>query len=388
MRRPLAFVLVLAATAPPAAAQSIFASEGLGVPVAPLDARARALGGIGVGLLGPNASLVNPAAAVEYLLRGATAGYQSSDRSIDLDGAQGDAGSSRFPLLHVLYPIGQSVVASAGYGSFLDQSWAVFSQRQAILGSDTLTVRDLIDSEGAIAQLRIGAGYRLTSTLAVGAAAGLYTGHISRVVARSFPDSLGTDLRPVRNEAEWSQRAPLVAAGFRWDPAPILRLAGAVTWAGTLHGHADDPDVDDFDIDLPLQVTAGASALLTPGVLAAVSGRWAGWSDASGDTDFIGSADDAWEIGAGLELGGDPRAGTGFPIRLGYHYERFPFRFGSQVPTEWSAALGFGTRFVPTDAGPLASIDAVLERGGRTANGSGLSEDFWRFTLSIAAFAP
>jgi hypothetical protein len=45
-------ILTLCALAPGASAQSIFSARGFGVPVAPVDPRAQALGGIGIGLLG------------------------------------------------------------------------------------------------------------------------------------------------------------------------------------------------------------------------------------------------------------------------------------------------------------------------------------------------
>src|SRR5690606_15765444 len=53
MKRALSAALLALLALPAAAgAQSLFSTRGLGVPVEPVDARARALGGIGVGMLG------------------------------------------------------------------------------------------------------------------------------------------------------------------------------------------------------------------------------------------------------------------------------------------------------------------------------------------------
>lgn len=398
MRRAfsIAFVALLAA-APPASAQSIFAAGGRAVPVAPVDARARALGGIGIGLLNQNLSLVNPAGVAGIRLRGITAAWQTAARSIEFEGAEEDVGSNRFPLLRIVYPVGSRLVLSAGYGSFLDQSAAVASEGTEVIGTDTLAVRDVLDVDGGIAQLQLGAAYALTPTLAVGIAGGLYAGEIDRELSRSFTN---TGLADLRIRSEWSERAPFASAGIRWDPAPVARLGASVTWAGELDGDADDversaggitirSEGEDFSVDLPLQVAAGASALLAPRLLATVAGRWAGWSSAErgfGPDDLAAAdlPDDTWEFGAGLEWEGLTVANRTVPLRLGYHRGQFPYKVQGETPTEWAAALGAGARLATSELGPLAVVDLALERGGR--DGGDLSEDFWRFTFSIALF--
>ncbi|MFW6201966.1 MAG: hypothetical protein ACOC8B_05270, partial [Gemmatimonadota bacterium] len=72
----LGILLAAALVASPAAAQSLFSSPGLGTPLSPVDARAQALGGIGVGLMGLNSSLVNPASVAGVAGRGAAVGMQ------------------------------------------------------------------------------------------------------------------------------------------------------------------------------------------------------------------------------------------------------------------------------------------------------------------------
>src|SRR5690606_24000589 len=156
MRRSILLSIILVAAGTTSAdAQSIFSSRGLGVPVSPVDARARALGGIGVGLLGRNPSLVNPAEAADYSFRGATAALQSTNRSIQVDGVERDAAASRFPLVRIIMPLRERIVLSAGYGGFLDQSWSAFRDRTEIIGTDTVAVRDRIDANGGIAEVQI-----------------------------------------------------------------------------------------------------------------------------------------------------------------------------------------------------------------------------------------
>ncbi len=381
----LAAALVLAGTQH-AAAQSIFASRGLGVPVPAVDARARALGGVGVALRDRNPSLINPAEAADYRFRGLSAAVQSSNRVIELQGVEDDAGANRFPLLRLIYPTGERLVLSAGYGGFLDQTWAAFADRTEPIGGDSVAVRDAIESSGGVAQLQVGAAYSLSPDLAVGLAAGVYTGELERVVTRTFTGEELPGVGAFRTELSWSQRAPFATAGLRWDVASILRLGGSVTWAGTLEARGDEGDARDFDLDLPLQVAGGVSALLSSGLLAAVSGRWSGWSDAADAFDSDAAPGDTWEIGGGLEWDGLTFGNRALPLRVGYHYSQYPFRVDGATPTERALALGAGLRLGVTEAGPLASLDAALERGSRDAQASGLLEDFWRFTVSLAVF--
>jgi hypothetical protein len=379
-------ILSLCALAPAASAQSIFSARGFGVPVAPIDPRAHALGGIGIGLMGLDASLVNPAEIADYAFRGIVATLQTANRDAELDGASGQSTSNRFPLLRILYPVNERLAASVGYGGFLDQTWAVAVTGQDVIGSDTIAVRDAISSDGGLAQLRVGLAYSLTPTFAVGVDGGIYTGKLDQRISRAFDSSLGTGINPVQQQTVWTQRAPLISAGFRWDPAPIVRLAGSMTWAGTLKRTLDGASSASERVQLPLQVAAGASAVLAPGLLGAVSTRWAGWSSAADGFDAASAPVDTWEYGAGIEWTRISMGATGVPVRLGYHRAQLPFRFEGVTPTESAATLGLGFQFARTAVGPLATLDATIDRGRRTAASTGLSESFWRLTVGLGIF--
>jgi hypothetical protein len=105
MSRSLVFaVLFSLALAADASAQSIFSTQGLGVPFAPVDARAQVLGGTGVGLLGLNASLANPAELVGIRGRGMVAAMQPTNRTVRFEGETDRIGGTRFPLVHMFQP--------------------------------------------------------------------------------------------------------------------------------------------------------------------------------------------------------------------------------------------------------------------------------------------
>lgn len=379
-------VLSLCALAPTASAQSIFSARGLGVPVAPVDARAHALGGIGIGLLGRDPSLVNPAEIADYGLRGVVASLQSSSRTAEFGGQNGATTSNRFPLVRVIYPITSRWSGSMGYGGFLDQSWAVTSSSRELIGSDSITVRDALSADGGLAQFRVGLAYSFSPALAVGVDGGIYTGRLEERVSRAFEPTEAGSINGFQQRTVWGQRAPLISAGIRWDPASILRLAGSLTWAGNLKRTVEGNSGKDEHIGMPLQVAAGASAILTPGLLGTVSTRWAGWSNAAAGFDQANAPRDTWEYGAGLEWTRMELGSTGVPIRFGYHSAQLPFQFQGVTPTEWAATFGVGLQFSQTVVGPLASLDATIDRGRRTAAGTGLNESFWRVTVGLGIF--
>lgn len=379
---PLAIALALAA-AQPASAQSIFASQGLGVPVPAGDARTRAMGGIGIGLHGHSPSLISPAEARDYGFRGIAVSLQSANNAIDLDGARADFGANRFPMMQVIYPAGERSVFTVGYGGFLDQNWAAFADRTEVIGGEEVTVRDLVESKGAISQLQLGIAYAVTRDLALGVAGGVYSGGLDRVVTRTFIDEDGPAVDPFTTAMSWTQRAPYATVGIRWDVASLLRVAGSVTWAGMLDGRGKDERSGNFEVDMPIQVAAGVSGYLSPRLLAAVSARWAGWSAANADDSPYGNVADTWEMGAGLEWELLRVGARTVPVRVGYRYGQFPFRFGDATPSERVFSFGSGLRLAPGTAGPRAALDAAIERGSRSG---GLSEDFWRFTVSLSVF--
>lgn len=386
-----------------AAAQSLFSTAGLGLPNQPLDARARLLGGGGVGLFGANASLVNPAEAAGFTTRGVSATFQPTSRSLELEGGEGELGGTRFPLVTVVYPLTERVVLQAGAGAFLDQSFGVEVTDSVLLSDGPVEVTDRLESDGGIAQVRAGVSFTITPALVVGLAGGAYTGSLTRTVQRTFVDTAGT-LRPFREDARWSYGAPLVTAGVRWDPVGRVRLGGAVTLAGELDAEGED-GTPDRAFDMPLQVDVGASALLSADLLLAASLRYADWSAAGEESEGPGAGapavGDEWQAGGGLEWGGLASGTRSFPLRLGFRVGKLPFRpvvrsedaapAEADRPTEWSVGAGLSFRLTGQDAGPGALVDAGIERGSIAAEGAAnlpdLAESYWRFTLSLGVFA-
>ena len=152
MRR--AFMILVAAllVAAPARAQSLFSARGLGLPVQPVDARTRALGGVGVGLFGLNQSMVNPAEIAGFSRRGVTAALQPTMTDITIGDASDNVSGSRFPLMHAVLPVGSRVVLGLGYGASYDQFWSIRMQDTVMIGDSEVGVTDVVRSDGGLGQ--------------------------------------------------------------------------------------------------------------------------------------------------------------------------------------------------------------------------------------------
>ncbi|MGW8268029.1 MAG: hypothetical protein ACWGSQ_16800, partial [Longimicrobiales bacterium] len=99
-------LLGIALLAPgPLAGQSLIGSRGLGLPMYAANARARALGGEGVGLLGGNLNPADLASSTGLLIPTVNFTMQPSWGSGVVEGETLSAQGTRFPLLGFAYPV-------------------------------------------------------------------------------------------------------------------------------------------------------------------------------------------------------------------------------------------------------------------------------------------
>ena len=380
-------------------AQSLFGARGLGVPSEGYDARARALSVNGVGLIGLSTSLINPAEHAGILRRGVSAAFQPSTGSFEFEGQDDGIAGTRFPLIAVLYPT-RIGVFTLGYGGVLEQSWAVIAEGREFIGSDTVVTSDLVQHTGGIGQLRFSLARRVTESLALGVALGLYTGNIDRGISRSFPDSADLGgFTGFESHSRWSYSGPLASVGVRWDASADLRAGASFTWSGTLKAKPTEGSETEYEYDMPVRFDVGASGRVGRNLVAAVSGSWISWTSDDYRTPGSNTAtagEQQMEIGGGLEYSALRRGSRIFPLRLGARSSKLPFHtVEEEAPTEWAITGGIGFRLVEDDFGPLAVADIGAERvsreglAGSGVNGvtrGGLQENFWRFTVSVSLF--
>ena len=225
-----ALAAALGGAAVPSAAQSLLARGGLGLVADPLDARARGLGGVGLGLPGANLSLINPAGILALPAPALHVTYQPDRFATDFSGVEESGTTARFPVLHAGLPLGERWTVGLGYGTVLDQSWATESVDSVDIGGGRVEVQDRFVSTGGVAKLRIGTAYRLTEQLGIGVALDVRTGSTQDTLARTFA---GEELQSARFVSSRSYSGLGFAGGVHWNPSEALSPRGG----GRLRGH-------------------------------------------------------------------------------------------------------------------------------------------------------
>lgn len=393
MKRAMATLSMLLALPLTAHAQSLFGTQGLGTPLPGVDARARALGVSGVGLLGLSTSMINPAEPAGIFRRGFTASFQPWGGSVAFNGEEDDIGGTRFPLMEMFYPYGR-VTFTLGYSGLYDQSWAIVAESNQDVGGQIIDITDIVRSTGGIGEVKFGAAYYLNERVSLGASVGLHTGFVQRNVTREFPDT-SLNLLNFESRTRWQYSGPTASLGVRWDPVNAIRVGASVAWSGTLEAEPDSGSALSHEYDMPLRFAVGASANLSPRLLFALSATHSSFGSSSYST--LGTAtrslaENVTEVGGGLEWSEIRTQSRVFPLRVGGRITKLPFhKQGETAATEWAVSGGIGFQLVQDDFGPLAVADLGFERGSRSgwesaASPGGLEENFWRVTVSIALF--
>lgn len=374
-------MLAAALFAAPAGAQSLLSSAGLGYLMDPIDARARGMGYVGLGLPDPALTMINVAEAAGLPVAGLSITLQTDVLSADAAGESESLNfnTTRFPAIQAAFPAGPRAVLTLGYGAVLDQNWAATRTDSVFLAGANRFAQDAYQSRGAVSRLRAGLAYHVRPRLDVGVGVDVYTGSVRDSVTRTFPDAAGLLFPSVTGtEYEWQGLGFTAGARYR---APAFTLSAAVTGGGDLTASPRDTVVSERGYALPLTVDGGASAQISQSARVAASVRWAGWSAAGDDFATENQTRDAVQAGGGIEYVGLRFLGRPLPVRLGARWAQLPFRYtGGDFADERALTAGLG---VVVGSGQ-AMVNVSGERGMRGGDSIGLDESFWRVALSLS----
>jgi len=380
MRRILGVALLLVLGGPEAAgAQSLLSVDGFGVPIYGLNGRARALGGIGVGLGGAAILPTDPAAAADVIASSLV--FAGSSSWVDV--AQGEVSSdfqtNRFPLIGASYPVSDLGVLSVTFGSILDQTWE--DRRSSVLsieGGGQAFVTDVFESDGGISALEVGFARRF-GRIAVGARAGRYTGSLDRTLTRVFDSvTVGSGVPPFQTGGRWEYSGFTGTIGASASIGSQVFVSGSVRLGGDVDATASrGTEEGDASVGMPTEYRAGGSFLLAPELVANAGFQYADWAG----TDATGRSE--WRVGGGFEWTGSRILGKEGAWRVGAQRTQLPFLpEGSGSANETLFSGGFGLELVQSEAGPIGWFDFALEFGGRSFGD--VSEDILRSTLSVS----
>lgn len=372
-----AFLLGLVALSmtPPATAQtSIYGTLGLGFPGRAVGVRARALGG-GFVQLDP-ASAVNPATVAGYRQLIATATTASAFRNYTtgdstIDGLQ----STRFPLAILGGPFqGTPLSFSLSFSTYLNRTFDVVTGDTIPIRGEPVAITDQLTSDGSVVDIRGAVAWRVDEGFSVGVGLHLLSGVTTNSFTREFANGSFASLRR-RDKVSFTGVG--VSLGINLTASERLRLGASARLNGDMK--VGLPDTEIGRTPLPKEIGAGIFFLPHRAVRVSSSVLWRSWSDSrSGLTSPNAvQAFDTWEIGMGVEIGGDGRGIVGIPIRLGFRYAQLPYSPTKQQPHEIDLALGSGLSF----AAGRANIEFALERVFR--DGGGASERAWQLSFGL-----
>jgi hypothetical protein len=149
---------------------------------------------------------------------------------------------------------------------------------------------------------------------------------------------------------------------------------------------AQTEGAEDRSYGSPMELSAGASARVSPLVIANAGASWNRYPEVAGN-----GSGEVLRVGGGVEYQGVRSGIRTFPVRVGARWAQLPYHGEDEsAPTEWAAGVGVGLR-LGDPANPAALVDVGLERGARTGLESaripgGVSEQLWRFTVSLSLF--
>ena len=364
-------------------AQTPVTNLGLGYPVTPLDARAAALGGTGMGLFGGSFSSRNPADLTMF--SNPAVGGTLAPEAVGLKTANGEQsiGRSRLAVIQGVLPYSKWRFG-LNINSELEQDWDVILTDTLRTGFGDYPYVETRQHDGGVSSVGLSVAYRL-GAIGFGVEGSALTGNLRQATRRSFDPAIGDPSNQIGGafgDAHWAFSGWRFRGGVIGQLGRRAVISAAFTTYTTLEAVKDTfgVPIGTQKFEMPYEVSLGGSVLLTQRLLLAAAGGWKGWSPTEFRLRDTQAADVMW-VGGGLEYVGVRLLKLPVPLRLGYRYTDLPFydRDYEQLK-EQAVTFGFGVRV----AGGRAAFDLGVELGSRgDLATTGTEESFQRFSLSL-----
>jgi hypothetical protein len=379
---------LLSLRAAPAAAQTPATAPGLGQTVPAADARAAAMGGARLGLIGGSLSVLNPADLTGFSRPALGMTISPEGVSVKTEGGSQGTGRSRVPVVVAVVPRG-SWAFGASFVAETDQDWSIQLSDTLSTAFGTFPFEERREHDGGLSSVNLTVA-RTIGSIGAGIEAGFLTGGLRQTFFRNFETAIEdptVGIGVARGEARFGYSAFRLRGGLATQLSPGLRVSGMLSWTGDLEAKQDTAarEVARYEIPMPVEWALGGSYRVASRLLVSAAGGWAGWGG-SGDAFVSSEASDVWWLGVGAEWLGLRLFGAGLPVRAGFRRTGLPFHPVDRDPiTETAFTFGAGIDV----AGGIATMDAALELGSRgDLAASGVEESFTRFSLSLSVTQP
>ena len=373
MTRAMILSAALVCAAATARAQGTLSSQGYGYPAGPFSTRSLTLGG-SIGEIDPISTL-NPAALTTWGPSGFYGQFGPEWRSVQAGGTTDQSTVIRFPLFAGALHAGPDWVFGLSFSNLLDRTWATQNYGYYHLaGGDSVAYTQNFASQGAITNVRLAAGWRLSNSLRIGLGGHFITGQTSLTILELFAD---TGYASFQQVTVVNASGTAVSAGVEWSPIPPLAFALSGQFGGTLHARRNDTLVADARVPS----RAGASLVFAgiTGVTLAADAEYMQWSNMNGLAQSAIKAVDSWDYGLGGEIRVASMGGADVPLRVGIRHRTLPFQADLQTVTENAFSAGVG---LPVARG-RGRFDLGLIRMWRSAPTLDAKEHAWSLSVGV-----
>ena len=372
MRRPALFAILVAAIPSVAFAQGAISTQGFGYPTGGLSTRAAA----GGGAFGEFdfSSPRNPSSTLGWGRGGLYFQYEPEFRRVNAGTSSDNTMTARFPVWMAGMQLGSRAMGTVTSSTLLDRTWATRIRGGQILGPDSVGYEERVESSGAINDIRLGVSYSVRQNFSVGIGLHGFTGENRMNLTRQFDDSLAYGTLERNLTIGYLGKA--ISAGATWRPHPKLALAASMRSGGGLDVRIADTVIASGS--LPNRFGAGVRFDGFPGASLAISVERTQWSSLGELSQTSLTANDAWEVGAGLEMAGPKFRAVPTLLYLGYRGRDLPFSVAGEVVPERFYSGGAG---IPL-AGPRVILDMAIQRATRGPV-AGVSETAWIVSMGF-----
>jgi len=368
-------------------ADSMFAAPHLGIPVAPGDARSRAMGGISAAMPGENFTISNPARTVNFWRAGLNGVIAQDYRSLKEPGGNLNLRSTGFLAFRGIFPSYKKFVLSWGICQWRDLNWE-YSDRPE-LDFPPGEIDRSISSDGGLFLSRFTVARTLSDNLALGLGLDWMFGRAKRERLLDFSTE-----NVVNNRENYKSRYSFirptfgVLASFKGTNVgfsiSMPKTADVEAESNFLSGYSSE---ETYRLKYPLLWRLGFSRRITQQILIGADIEYEGWEDSDLELGQPVTASNQWRYCVGFELlpatVEEPPLYRQFPLRLGFSQVSYPYKISGSNITERSFSFGTG-RYFGNRNGLVDIAFEYLKRGTDLENYP--EERVFRVVFSLSAF--
>lgn len=365
--------VAVAAYAPALAGQASMSTQGFGYPTGQLSSRA--LGSAGsIGEIDP-LSPINPAALADLPTRTLFFQIEPEFRSVTTSAGTDHTTTARYPVVFGAVPIGNRWVASLSSSTLLDRtSTTTFTSTQPLSATESVGMTTQFEIDGAMNDVRLGAGWAPVRWLRLGVGAHAIAGHNRVSVTQSFADTVAFSAFNQTRVLSFSGGA--ASAGFELV-SKLFDFAASARAGGTVRMSSEDTVLTHGNV--PTRYGASLSYTGLANSFFSIRTSHDNWSSLGslGQPGLRGV--DAWDTSVGADVAGPHVFNRVLFLRTGYRNRTLPFQAAGSTVTEKSVTGGLGTTF----ANNRILTDFAVIRAARSAN-IAASEHAWSLSFGFS----